>query len=964
MENDAEGTSSTGSWELRSRGRPHEGDARVTQDSDATYTFSFSIPRPGEYEVSLWWSNIKKAAREVDIEIESEEGTRRLTVNQNNDSRRWNRLATLLFRDSGSLTIRARSTRPTIADAIRLERLPNDRPVPTIVDISPNPALEGTSIAFLGTGSDSDGTVIGYLWSSDIDGGLSEEKQFSTSSLAVGEHEISLRVQDNDFEWSVAAHATVTINPVIANERPTATILSISPNPALDGDVITFDGKSVDSDGEIVAWRWESDIGGTVSSKEDFSTAGLGVGEHEIRFRARDDALDWSAWVETSLTILPLPNVPPTATIRSISPSPAVAGEPTSFDGRGADPDGEVSQQLWESNLDGVLSTQETFSTTDLSAGEHQITFQVQDDAGEWSSVASASLEVFAPLAASITLIGPMDGGSTSPGQVDLDFGIESDVGVPLELSVHGRRTGTDDEFTIVVLPDTQNYVDSGKYPYIFTKQTRWIKDNIEAEDIVFVSHAGDVVDHADSLEEWQLADTSMSLLDGIVPYGIAPGNHDQDLHLDLPPGATGTLYTDFFPSSRFAEEVWYGGSFPPGTNWNNYQLLSAGGVDFLMLHLEFCLEADAVSWANSILADYPERTVIVTTHGLMDEFGTRSVTHCVDTEYIWDEIVVPNDNVALVLCGHMKTEHLRIDAAGDRHVPQILANYQLEPRGGNGWLRLMRFVPGEDRVEVRTYSPQLEEFRTRASSQFNFEMPLRRFQVLSTRGDLGGSSSLSSPWDGRAPHTEYEWFVALSTTDGRRFEGPLWTFETTSGAPTSSIQSVTPNPAQAGDGIQFDGEATDPDGSIAAILWESDLDGVLSEKENFSSQTLSVGNHVITFMVQDDNGFWSESATIEITVLPSARFRRGDSNLDGVSDLSDAVFSLNTLFATDDPFPCQDAADVNDSEDIDISDAITLLAFLFTGGAALPPPVLDCGLDPSEPVEESLDCADPGPCG
>jgi hypothetical protein len=48
------------------------------------------------------------------------------------------------------------------------------------------------------------------------------------------------------------------------------------------------------------------------------------------------------------------------------------------------------------------------------------------------------------------------------------------------------------ENFTIIVLPDTQYY--SENYPWIFDNQTRWIIENIEKLNIVFVSHEGDLV--------------------------------------------------------------------------------------------------------------------------------------------------------------------------------------------------------------------------------------------------------------------------------------------------------------------------------------------------------------------------------------------------------------------------------------------------------------------------------------
>ncbi|MCA8960906.1 MAG: hypothetical protein KDC38_10360 [Planctomycetes bacterium] len=94
-------------------------------------------------------------------------------------------------------------------------------------------------------------------------------------------------------------------------------------------------------------------------------------------------------------------------------------------------------------------------------------------------------------------------------------------------------------------------------------------------------------------------------------------------------------------------------------------------------------------------------------------------------------------------------------------------------------------------------------------------------------------------------------------------------------------------------------------------------------------------------------------SATAEI-------FQRGDSNADGMNDISDVVFLLGSLFIAGSDAPsCLDAADSNDDGILDVSDSVYLLAFLFSGGAALPAPQ-SCGPDPSS---DALDCSDFDPC-
>jgi hypothetical protein len=77
--------------------------------------------------------------------------------------------------------------------------------------------------------------------------------------------------------------------------------------------------------------------------------------------------------------------------------------------------------------------------------------------------------------------------------------------------------------------------------------------------------------------------------------------------------------------------------------------------------------------------------------------------------------------------------------------------------------------------------------------------------------------------------------------------------------------------------------------------------------------------------------------------------FRRGDCNDDGTVDISDAVFSLGSLFLGDGDPDCDDACDSNGDGEMDISDAINTLGVLFLGQGSIPPPgMTDCGVDPT----------------
>ena len=268
------------------------------------------------------------------------------------------------------------------------------------------------------------------------------------------------------------------------------------------------------------------------------------------------------------------------------------------------------------------------------------------------------------------------------------------------------------EKFSIVVLPDTQYYSES--YPWIFENQTQWIIENKESMNIVFVTHLGDLVDHPLSIEEWNNANTSMSKLDGNVPYGVLPGNHD-----GAESGADLTNYNNYFGFGRFNNESWYGGAYQ-NINTNNYQLFSAGGDDFLIFHIQFNPDDAVLAWASEVIDQYPSRMVIVSTHDFVHGYNYYSNSRSEIGNNMWKKLVKPHvDQIFLVLSGHYENEE-RITSLEDGYfIHQLLSDYQHKPNGGNGWLRIIEFSVINSEISIKTYSPYLNQYKTDSNSQF-----------------------------------------------------------------------------------------------------------------------------------------------------------------------------------------------------------------------------------------------------
>lgn len=88
---------------------------------------------------------------------------------------------------------------------------------------------------------------------------------------------------------------------------PTATILSIEPNPVLEGEKVTFEGAGEDPDGGTISeYRWVSDLDGDIGNRASFFTRDLTPGIHRISLTVTDDEGSVSAPDEQELVVEPL----------------------------------------------------------------------------------------------------------------------------------------------------------------------------------------------------------------------------------------------------------------------------------------------------------------------------------------------------------------------------------------------------------------------------------------------------------------------------------------------------------------------------------------------------------------------------------------------------------------------------------------------------------------------------------
>ncbi len=387
------------------------------------------------------------------------------------------------------------------------------------------------------------------------------------------------------------------------------------------------------------------------------------------------------------------------------------------------------------------------------------------------------------------TLIAPSDGAVGLPIPVELSAHVSDPENSNLTVRFYGREVldpQQRDDFTLVALPDTQFYSENGSAH--FSQQTQWTVDNETALNIIFVSHLGDIVQNRDSYEsEWILANDAMSILDGEIPYGLAIGNHD--MYAD----GTAAYYDYYFPYTRYESESWYGGHYAASNYKSNYQLLTVSGIDLLFLHLEVDVPDGVISWADGVLAAYPDRICVLSTHVYLQSNGNRYSSPYFRTDgnsagYLWNNLIQYHDNVKFVLCGHAcETARRTDDNAYGNPVHQILSDYQCRPNGGDGWLRIMTFSPDNNEVYVQTYSPTLDNFLTTSEHEFTLSLDMTEtepFVLLAEYTDVPSDSDVSYTWNGLSEETTYEWYVSVED-EGNLASSDIWSFTTAAYTPT-----------------------------------------------------------------------------------------------------------------------------------------------------------------------------------
>ena len=283
---------------------------------------------------------------------------------------------------------------------VTIENTPPDTPV---APSGPPLGQPGISYTYYASTTDPNGDQITYVFDWG-DGNTS-----MTGAVGSGETVSLPHAWAVSGEYGVRVNATDAINAssgwseplvvVVGTEEqiPPTAIIAADPTEPNESEIVSFSaGDSSDDNGEIVSYEWDFGDGSTgtgVNVEHTYAHSG----QYTATLMVRDnDGL--SATDRVGITVGPplepdLSNMRPRVTSATINPDEPVEGTSVTFEGGGADDDGEVVECRWilsDGQIRSYHGSSSSFTLDAAPAGMYS--FAVKDDDGAWSEEKKANL--------------------------------------------------------------------------------------------------------------------------------------------------------------------------------------------------------------------------------------------------------------------------------------------------------------------------------------------------------------------------------------------------------------------------------------------------------------------------------------------------------------------------------------------------------------------------------------------
>lgn len=308
--------------------------------------------------------------------------------------------------------------------------------------------------------------------------------------------------------------------------------------------------------------------------------------------------------------------------------------------------------------------------------------------------------------------------------------------------------------FSIVWITDTQ-YM-SERFPENFDSLCNWIVDYSEVLNIKAVIHTGDMVQHPESLGEWNRASHSIGiLLKKNIPYCWDAGNHDK-----LGSSWYGKSFRAFDTKLMSGKDYWVD-DILDGKNTALY--FRAADWDFLIINMEFQPTCRVMNWANQLIERYPNCHTIIATHAYLNGVGEyEEWTHSYEQSYFEEKVLGSHSNVFLTLNGHFQDGNTGRTFAVNRH--ELFFNYQHTGGEGDATLRILTFSREEDAIFVNTINIVTNQFLTDPENCFTLDIPF--FEKSDKIENLALSESLDlTKYDEKAALPEVQYITSSMFT-------------------------------------------------------------------------------------------------------------------------------------------------------------------------------------------------------
>jgi hypothetical protein len=293
-------------------------------------------------------------------------------------------------------------------------------------------------------------------------------------------------------------------------------------------------------------------------------------------------------------------------------------------------------------------------------------------------------------------------------------------------------------EYTIAVIPDTQFL--SQDYPAHFAAIATYLAANKTALNLGLILHVGDVVDDGIA-GQYNAADAPMAALRDIgVPFLATIGNHDYDGSSGGNPDHTlTTLWNAHFGTAFYATAAAVPVLKDASKTEYCYISTTLGGRPTLVFALEHFPRAAVMTWADTVVAAFPNHDIIVNTHAYLYGDGTRTnwatpngpsgYTDAASGDDMWREHFSHWRNFIGVFSGH----HLipgnlahRFDyGSGGNAALQQFSNWQQSTEGGQGRIVLLTINPVTRSARRRVYNAALAAFDT--TTGYDRTLPMGR---------------------------------------------------------------------------------------------------------------------------------------------------------------------------------------------------------------------------------------------